>query len=127
MREQMKHYRQSRVIHVFAVLLCQAYVVAAFLFFAYDWDQLPRFANVSSITQSRPLEMGRHRRFRRCPWAWTWGMIWLLPNPVSQPDQKAAGFKQRGRVDTVVVGDSRVKLITDEAFPKKAGRSTIWA
>ncbi len=39
-REQMKRYRQSRLIHCCAVLLCQSYVVAAFLFFAYDWDQL---------------------------------------------------------------------------------------
>jgi len=41
-REQLKSYRQSRVIHVLAVLLCQCYVVAAFLFFAYDWQQLSR-------------------------------------------------------------------------------------
>ena len=39
-REQLKSYRQNRVVHVLAVLLCQCYVVAAFLFFAYDWEQL---------------------------------------------------------------------------------------
>ncbi len=39
-REQMKRYRQSRVVHFFAVLLCQTYVVAAFLFFAYNRNQL---------------------------------------------------------------------------------------
>ena len=39
-REQLKRYGQSRAIHVLAVLLCQAYVITAFLFFAYDWNQL---------------------------------------------------------------------------------------
>ena len=39
-REQMKRYQQSRAIHVAAVVLCQAYVVIAFLFFAYDGHQL---------------------------------------------------------------------------------------
>jgi D-alanyl-lipoteichoic acid acyltransferase DltB (MBOAT superfamily) len=39
-REQVKRYRQSRLAHVCAVALCQAYVVTAFLFFAYDWNQL---------------------------------------------------------------------------------------
>jgi D-alanyl-lipoteichoic acid acyltransferase DltB (MBOAT superfamily) len=39
-REQLKHYSQSLTIRVIAVIFCQAYVVAAFLFFAYDWNQL---------------------------------------------------------------------------------------
>ncbi len=39
-RQQMQRYRQDRVIRLCAVLLCQCYVVAAFLFFAYNWDQL---------------------------------------------------------------------------------------
>ena len=39
-REQMKRYRQNRVIHLFAVVLCQCYVVAAFLPFAYNRSQL---------------------------------------------------------------------------------------
>ena len=41
-REQLKRYRQNRIIHLLAVMLCQCYVVAAFLFFAYDWEQLSR-------------------------------------------------------------------------------------
>ena len=39
-REQMRRYRQSGLVHAAAVVLCQCYVVAAFLFFAYDWKQL---------------------------------------------------------------------------------------
>ena len=39
-REQLKRYRQSLLIRVAAVVVCQCYVVAAFLLFAYDWDQL---------------------------------------------------------------------------------------
>lgn len=39
-REQLKRYAQSRAIRAIAVVLCQTYVVAAFLFFAYDWNQL---------------------------------------------------------------------------------------
>jgi D-alanyl-lipoteichoic acid acyltransferase DltB (MBOAT superfamily) len=39
-REQLKSYRQNRVIQTCAVVLCQCYVAAAYLIFAYNTEQL---------------------------------------------------------------------------------------
>jgi D-alanyl-lipoteichoic acid acyltransferase DltB (MBOAT superfamily) len=39
-REQMKRYRQSRIVEGFAIVLCQTYIVFTYLFFAYKWTDL---------------------------------------------------------------------------------------
>ena len=54
--------------------------------------------------------------FAAAPWICTWSAIVALPNEPPESAEKAAQFDQRGVVDTVIVGDSRVMRIAEGPF-----------
>ncbi|MBF0595417.1 MAG: hypothetical protein HQL22_10700 [Candidatus Omnitrophica bacterium] len=45
-REQLKAYRQNSAVRVMAIIVCQLYVLAAFLVFQYSYSDLSRVLNV---------------------------------------------------------------------------------
>jgi hypothetical protein len=57
--------------------------------------------------------------FIAAPFACAWTIVKTLPAPPPEHVEKAALFDRRAKVDTVIVGDSRVRGIAEEPFAAK--------
>lgn len=54
-KAQFKAYRTSRIVNVVAVVVCQSYVILAFLLFKYSWQEIGAVARAAWLLVLEPL------------------------------------------------------------------------